>query len=145
MRFCLTNYVKREKRFGRVPIEVTSRALNAFAMVNFDESLAELLRDSADENHLAGVRSGTSDVRILEYAVGTGRLHIGLSSTTIAGTLVGRPESAVAFVSANTRFVLNVDTFGEFFTSGFGTGPLRFEVGSGASRVVTDWVLPPRL
>jgi hypothetical protein len=140
----LDKLTQRAKRFGQVPPEVRRHALAAFSMVNFDDDLAALLRDSADENHLTGVRSGSADIRLLEYAVGNGQLHIGLSATVLTGTLTGRAETAIDFLSGGTRLVLDVDEFGEFTTSGFGSGPVRFEVGSGRDRVVTDWVLPPR-
>jgi hypothetical protein len=136
---------QRAKRFGRVPTNVTVDALRAFALINFDEELAILLRDSADEKELAGVRSGSAAARFLEFSVGLGQLHVGLTPSQVTGTLVGRPERTLVLVSASHRVTVDLDEYGDFSLSAVGSGPIRFEVGAGPAKVVTDWLLPPRL
>jgi hypothetical protein len=136
---------QRARVFGRVPPDVTRDALAAFAMANLDEELATLLRDSADEENVVGVRTvGVSDIRLLAFGVGSGELHLGLSTGQIKGTVVGRTERTIHLVTMKQRHVLDVDAFGDFSASNFGSGPIRFELGTGPSKVVTDWILPPR-
>lgn len=134
-----------EQIFGRVPNEVSQGALAAFEFRSFDDDLAILLHDSADSNDFATVRSAAlDDVRLVEFRIGAGQLHLGFTDTLISGNVSGRSETSIELVSTKGRQTLRVDEFGDFWCSDFDSGPLRFELGSGSERVVTDWVLSPR-
>jgi hypothetical protein len=135
---------QRSQQFGRVPAQATTAAMAAFAMAGFDDKLATLLIDSADQSSPVGVRSASAEVRLLRFDVGAGELQIGLAPGYVSGTLTGRSERTVDVVTPSYRRSVEIDEFGDFAVAGVEAGPLRLEIGVGAERVVTDWLLLPR-
>ncbi len=130
---------------ARVPDVVHQGALAAFSWRAMDEELAALLSDSADSDRLVGARATLSGMRLLEFVTSTGQISIGLSDASLmTGTLTGYASQTAQLVSASGESVnLIVDEFGDFLCDEIPTGPVRLELGGGAGRVVTDWILPP--
>ncbi|HVX44498.1 MAG TPA: hypothetical protein VHC49_11465 [Mycobacteriales bacterium] len=132
-----------------VPAEVTAAARSAFALRDIDARIAALIRDSADEPELAGVRDSSSD-RLLSFELDGDRsepvtveLQIGavaLDTRDVVGQISGTVLTGATVDTAGESRELTLDN-GFFVARGVPAGPvrLRFTTDRG-HRIATSWV-----
>ena len=125
------------------PPELAGSARAAFGLYRFDEELAQLLHDSAEET--VAVRGAVDDeARLLSFGSDDVAADLEISSTdggcTVTGTVHGPVARAVLQTPEDTA-ALVLDEHGRFRVDGV-TGAavrVRMETESGVT-VVTPWV-----
>lgn len=132
-----------------VPVEVGAAARAAFGFRDIDAQIAALIRDSADEPELAGVRDSDSD-RLLSFELAgdrPGPVTVELQVGTVAqdfrdvvGQISGTVLTGAAVDTAGESRELTVDD-GFFVARDVPAGPvrLRFTTDRG-NRIATSWV-----
>ncbi len=137
------------KLLGRVdpiPPEATLAARSALAWRNIDAELAELLRDSALEPELAGVRSTGGGWRTLTFETPDGiaievEVAVERSKRSIVGQIVPPGPARVVLRFPGADLSLETDELGRFQATGVRPGPvsLRCELADG-NAIETGWV-----
>lgn len=132
-----------------VPTDVTAAAQAAFGFRDLDAQIAALIRDSADEPELAGVRDSGSD-RLLSFELEDDQPEP-VTVELQVGTVAQDSRDVVGQISGTTLAGATVDTAGEsrdlvldsgfFVARGVPAGPvrLRFTTDRG-HRIATSWV-----
>lgn len=126
------------------PPELLASASSAFGLYRFDDELAELLHDSADE--AVAVRGAADEeTRLLSFGSDDVATDVEIAATdagafTVTGTVHGPVATAVLQTPDDSR-TLDLGTDGRFRATGV-TGAavrIRMETESGVT-VVTPWV-----
>lgn len=128
-----------------VPNEVTLAARSAIAWRRLDADLAELLEDSALEQHLAGTRGGQSGWRALTFESPGGvsiEVEVTLDGTrrTVIGQVVPAANARVGLRQGKEQRVSDTDEHGRFRFDGVTAGPISLRVGHPDGPVETGWV-----
>ena len=124
----------------QVPDGWREAARGAYAWRTIDQELLALSYDSRTEPG-AAVR-GTTAPRMLEFTGGGLSLEVELVERRVMGQITGTDTPEVAFESADGRVrSANPDESGFFALEGEDHGLVRFAVGSGERKFVTEWIL----
>ena len=123
------------------PPELAGTARAAFGLYRFDQELAELLHDSADE--LTGVR-GSGAPRLVSFAAGDVGAEVQITSSgggfEVTGMVTG-DVTAVSLQSPSQRLELDLESHGRFRAGGVHGPAFRLELRTGTGyTVVTPWV-----
>jgi hypothetical protein len=124
------------------PPELAGSARAAFGLYRFDQELAELLHDSADE--LTGVRGGPGTERLVSFAAGDIGAEVQITRSgdgyEVTGMVTG-DVTAIALQTPTTRRELALDPSGRFHGDSVDGPAVRLEVVTGTGyTVMTPWV-----
>ncbi len=124
------------------PPELPGSARAAFGLYRFDQELAELLHDSADE--LTGVRGGPGTERLVSFAAGDIGAEVQITRAAdgyqVTGMVTG-DVTAIALQTPTSRVELALDAEGRFRGDSVDGPAVRLEVVTGTGyTVMTPWV-----
>jgi hypothetical protein len=123
------------------PPELEASARAAFGLYRFDQELAELLHDSADE--LTGVR-GQGTQRLVSFAAGDVGAEVQIAGSADGVEITGMVTGDVTALSMQTptaRLELGLDAHGRFRADAVHGPAIRLELLTGTGyTVVTPWV-----
>jgi len=125
------------------PPELAASARAAFGLYRFDQELAELLHDSADE--LTGVRGAQDTERLLSFgAAGDVGAEVQVTGTAdgaeVTGIVTG-DVTALALQTPTSRLELALDAHGRFRAEGVPGPAIRLELVTRTGyTVVTPWL-----
>ncbi len=128
-----------------VPEEVRQWGRASFGMLRLDAELAELVSDS--DELLVGVRSATSDVRLLTFEADDVVIEAQVSTTGTKRSVLGQVVEAQAATGVvhlesadDTRDHVALDELGGFRFDDLPVGTVRFVVTlTGGKSIATRW------
>jgi hypothetical protein len=124
-----------------VPAHVREAARAAFAWRTIDADLAELVRDTAGEETLAGAR-GQATARLLTFVLDDVEVELEIDEAPphrLAGQLVGASARRLLVERPDDSFEVDVDALGRFEARDLAPGPCRLRWSDGRSSTVTHW------
>ena len=124
-----------------VPSALTDDAQAVFTWRTIDAELLALGFDSAVDE-LAGVRSASTTARLLRFGAGEVEVEVDVLDGYLDGVVVGTAVAKVSLERPNRSVVnVDVDEHGRFRFLDVSPGPVRFRLGEGAQRMLTEWFL----
>jgi hypothetical protein len=138
---CLAVLRELAQRADPVPPAVIAAARGSYAWRTIDAELAGLELDTADEQHLAGVRSGGYGMRMLVFSTPEWSLELAVTDERIDGQLIpSGPAQVEIRTPAGAVESVVADEFGRFTVIPPPTGMISLHCGKpGGASVVTEW------
>ena len=126
------------------PPPVLAAANAAYRWRRWDEELAELLADSADDPVRGGMRDGSGGPRLVSYVYADLTVDCEVDGDTMLGHVLSSCEWTLEITNSSGECrSVKVNEYGQFEVAPLPAGPVRLRCDRPARPpVVTPWLLP---